>query len=56
MSDQFGFDKDARLEKKRTDKVENEKPEPLEPVFPFEVISFDPEFFNIPANPKEAGL
>jgi hypothetical protein len=47
MSDQFGFDKDARLEKKRTDKAQKEKPEPLEPAFPYAVIPFDPEFFNL---------
>ena len=50
MSDQFGFDKDARLEAKRAGKVEKGKPEPLEPAFPYAVIPFDPEFFNVPAN------
>jgi hypothetical protein len=52
MSDQFGFDKDARLAKKRTGKAEKDKPEPLQPAFPYAVIPFDPEFFNVPANPN----
>ena len=56
MSDGFGFDKDARLAQRRADKAEKEKPEPLEPVFPFTVIPFDPAFFNMPANPKDVGL
>ena len=40
--DGFALDKNARLEAKRAREVENQKPEPLDPSFPYRVIAFDP--------------
>ncbi len=41
-SDGFGLNKNARLEAKRASEEEDQKPEPLDPPFPYRVIAFDP--------------
>jgi hypothetical protein len=40
--DGFGLDKKARVEAKWAKAVEDQKPEPLDPPFPYRVIAFDP--------------
>jgi hypothetical protein len=42
--DGFGLDKDRRLLERRERKEEEEGPEPLDPPFPYRVVSFDPIF------------
>lgn len=44
--DGHGLDKDSRMVERRERKAEEEKPEPLDPVFPFRVVSFDPIFLG----------
>lgn len=44
--DGHGLDKDSRLLEQRERKAEEEKLEPLDPVFPFRVVSFDPIFLG----------
>jgi hypothetical protein len=51
MSDGLGLDKAARLKAKHADEEEEDKPEPLEPPFPFQAEPFDPEFFMLAAVP-----
>lgn len=51
MPDSFGLDKAARLKAKRDAKDEAEKPEPLDPPFPFTAQPFDPVFFKLTADP-----
>ena len=38
----YGLDKNSRLEARRAEDKENEQVEPLDPPFPYRVISFDP--------------
>ena len=38
----FGLDKDARLQAGRQRDAEENRPDPLDPPFPFRVIGFDP--------------
>lgn len=40
--DGFGLDKDRRLVERRERKAEEDGPEPLDPPFPYRVISIDP--------------
>jgi len=40
--DGFGLDKDARLARRREDRREGSRPEPLDPPFPYFPIPFDP--------------
>lgn len=40
----FGLDKDARLAALREQRAEENRPAPLDPPFPFRVVSFDPIF------------
>jgi hypothetical protein len=40
--DGFGLDKDRRLMEQRERKAEEDGPEPLDPDFPYGVISVDP--------------
>lgn len=40
--DGFGLDKDRRLTERRERKEEEDRPEPLDPEFPYRVISVDP--------------
>ena len=41
--DGFGLDKDRRLVERRERREEEDMPEPLDPAFPYRVISFDPK-------------
>lgn len=41
--DGFGLDKDRRLVERRNRQAEEDKPDGLDPIFPFRVASFDPE-------------
>ena len=52
MSDLYGLDKAARLKAKHEAEAEADKPEPLEPAFPYVCEAFAPEFFSIPADPE----
>lgn len=47
MSDGLGLDKAARLKAKREAEAEEDKPEPLEPEFPWVCEPFSPEFFGV---------
>lgn len=49
--DGHGLDKDSRLVERRERKAEEEKPGPLDPPFPFRVISFDPPLLGKLAAP-----
>lgn len=40
----FGLDKNARLAATREQQAEDNRPEPLDPPFPYRVVSFDPIF------------
>lgn len=40
--DGHGLDKDRRLAERREKRAEEEKSEPLDPPFPYGVMSFDP--------------
>jgi len=40
----FGLDKDRRLVERRERKAEGVGPEPLDPPFPYRVMTFDPSF------------
>ena len=51
MSNGLGLDKAARLKTKRDQEAEAQKPQPLNPQFPFKAEPFDPEFFRIQAEP-----
>ncbi len=42
--DGFGLDKDRRLMEQRERKADEGGPEPLDPPFPYAVISSDPSF------------
>lgn len=44
--DGFGLDKDRRLAERRDRQAEEGGPDPLEPPFPYRVISFDPSWFT----------
>ena len=48
--DGFGLDKDARLEAKRADELGDEKPEPLDPPFPYRLIALDPDIVPVNGN------
>jgi hypothetical protein len=52
MADGFGLDKTSRLQAKREDALTADKPEPLNPPFPYVAEPFDPLFFSLPANPE----
>jgi hypothetical protein len=45
--DGFGLDKDRRLTERRERKAEEGGPEPLDPEFPYRVISVAPSLFHI---------
>lgn len=49
MNDGFGLDKAARFKTKREQEAEAQKPQPLNPPFPFQAEPFDPEFFKLEA-------
>jgi hypothetical protein len=52
-NDGFGLDKNARLRYERLERLEGRQPVRLEPDFPFVAEpAFDPEVFEIPANPR----
>jgi hypothetical protein len=40
----FGLDKNARLATMREQQVEENRPMPLDPPFPYRLLSFDPNF------------
>jgi len=42
--DGFGLDKDSRMMDRRERTAEEGWPEPLDPPFPYRVVSFDPIF------------
>lgn len=46
--DDFGLDKDRRLTERRERREEEDRPEPLDPEFPYRVISVEtaPTFFG----------
>jgi hypothetical protein len=50
--DGYGLDRAARLEAKRAEKREDDRPASLNPPFPYRMRGFDPDFFRIPANPE----
>jgi hypothetical protein len=41
--DSFGLDKDRRLAERRARQAEEDMPDGLDPIFPFRVVSFDPD-------------
>jgi hypothetical protein len=41
--DGFGLDKDRRLVERRERTAEEDKPDGLDPIFPFRAVSFDPD-------------
>ena len=41
--DGFGLEKDRRLAEQRERQAEEDKPDGLDPIFPFRVVSFDPD-------------
>ena len=43
-NDGFGLDKTARLTAQRQQRAEEDRPKPLNPPFPYRVVSFDPIF------------
>ena len=42
QNDGFGLDKNARLTALREQRAEDNRPAPLDPPFPYRVVSFDP--------------
>jgi hypothetical protein len=52
MTDGLGLDKAARLEAKREEEADDQRPQPLNPPFPFQAEPFDPEFFGLTADPE----
>lgn len=44
--DTYGLNLEARLKAERQKEIEDKKPLPLEPSFPFTVAPFDPLFFG----------
>jgi hypothetical protein len=54
--DGFGLDKDRRLTERRERKEEEDGPEPLDPAFPYRVISINPLLFGrLASRPSASG-
>lgn len=46
-----GLDKSERLREKREAEFKDQEIPPLDPPYPYDVIEFDPVFFQIPPSP-----